>query len=57
MWDLPRSGMEPMSPALANGVFSTEPPEKPIKRYDFMFLLLKPLFVGWPICLAEDIPK
>ena len=46
-----------MSPALANGVFSTEPPEKPIKRYDFMFLLLKPLFVGWPICLAEDIPK
>ena len=26
MWDLPRSGIEPMSPALAGGFFTTEPP-------------------------------
>ena len=25
-WDLPRSGIEPMSPALAGGFFTTEPP-------------------------------
>ena len=26
MWDLPRSGMKPSSPALAGGFFTTEPP-------------------------------
>ena len=30
MWDLPGSGMEPTSPALAGGFFTTEPPEKPL---------------------------
>ena len=29
MWDLPGSGMEPTSPALAGGFFTTEPPGKP----------------------------
>ena len=29
MWDLPRSGVEPMSSAMAGGFFSTEPPGKP----------------------------
>ena len=28
MWDLPGPGIEPMSPALADGFFTTEPPEK-----------------------------
>ena len=28
-WDLPRPGMEPTSPALAGGFFTTEPPGKP----------------------------
>ena len=28
-WDLPRSGIEPVSPALAGGCFTTEPPGKP----------------------------
>ena len=28
MWDLPGSGTEPMSPALAGGFFTTEPPGK-----------------------------
>ena len=26
MWDLPGSGIEPASPALAGGFFTTEPP-------------------------------
>jgi len=26
MWDLPRSEIEPVSPALAGGFFTTEPP-------------------------------
>ena len=29
MWNLPRSGIEPVSPALAGGYFTTEPPGKP----------------------------
>ena len=29
MWDLPRPGIKPMSPALAGGLFTTEPPRKP----------------------------
>ena len=28
--DLPNPGIEPMSPALAGGFFTTEPPEKPL---------------------------
>ena len=38
MWDLPRPGLEPMSPALAGGFSTTAPPGKPhaetfIKQY------------------------
>ena len=29
MWDLPRPGMEPVSPALASGLFTTETPGEP----------------------------
>ena len=29
MWDLPRPGIEPTTPALAGGCFTTEPPGKP----------------------------
>ena len=28
VWDLPESGIKPVSPALAGRVFATEPPEK-----------------------------
>ena len=29
MWDLPASGLEPVSPALADGFLTTVPPGKP----------------------------
>ena len=29
MWDLPGPGLEPVSPALAGGFFTTAPPGKP----------------------------
>ena len=29
MWDLPRPGIEPVSPALTDEFFTTEPPGKP----------------------------
>ena len=29
MWDLPGPGLEPVSPALAGGSLTTEPPGKP----------------------------
>ena len=28
MWGLPRPGIEPLTPALAGGLLTTEPPEK-----------------------------
>ena len=31
MWDLPRPGLEPVSPALAGRFSTTEPPGKPLK--------------------------
>ena len=40
MWDLPGPGLEPMSPALAGGFLTTEPPGKPlISIFIFMFFL------------------
>ena len=30
MWDLPRRGLEPASPALAGGFSTTAPPRKPL---------------------------
>ena len=33
MWDLPRPGLEPMSPALAGGFSTTAPPGKPKIHY------------------------
>ena len=35
LWDLPRSGIEPMSPALADGFFTTEPAGKPPESCSF----------------------
>ena len=35
MWDLPRPGTEPTSPALAGGLFITEPPGKPWYVFNF----------------------
>ena len=32
MWDLPRSGLEPVSPALAGRLSTTAPPGKPLKN-------------------------
>ena len=36
MWNLPGPGIKPVSPALAGGFFTTEPPGKP-----FIYLVLK----------------
>ena len=33
MWDLPRPGHEPVSPALAGGFLTTAPPGKPKSKY------------------------
>ena len=42
MWDLPRSGIKPISPAFVGGFFTTKPPEKPLDigfqtKYDSTF--------------------
>ena len=41
VWDLPRSRIKAMSPALAGGFFTTEPPGKPLgKVFDYLANLL-----------------
>ena len=40
MWELPRPGIEPVSPALAGRFFTTEPPGKPLPQV-FKIKLLK----------------
>jgi len=39
MWDLPGSGIEPVSPALAGGFSTTEPPGKPLIQSSLSNLL------------------
>ena len=40
LWDLPRSGIHPLPPAMAGGFFTTEPPRKPSKQPLTCFLPL-----------------
>ena len=40
MWDLPRPGLEPVSPALAGGFSTTAPPGKPPKSLLVILLAL-----------------
>ena len=54
MWDLPRSGIEPMSPALAGKFLTTVPPEKSAKTLSqqalpvsFGHAALRPLALGY----------
>ena len=43
MWDLPRPGLEPVSPALAGGLSTTAPPGKPTcSSFDFTGKVLRP---------------
>ena len=37
-WDLPRPGLEPVSPALAGGLSTTAPPGKPLKAAILFFI-------------------
>ena len=39
MWNLPRPGIEPMSPALVDGFLTTKPPGKPLGKPPKMLLL------------------
>ena len=38
-WNLPGLGIKPMSPALAGGFFTDEPPGKPLVFFPFHFTL------------------
>ena len=40
MWDLPRPGLEPMSPALAGRFSTTTPPGKPSFSFSIIFLVI-----------------
>ena len=51
MWDLPRPGLEPVSPALAGGFSTTVPPGKPCRR----LLIQKNLQRNFQL-FCKDIP-
>ena len=42
MWDLPRPGLEPVSPALAGRFLTTAPPGKPTLDYTLLVLYFVP---------------
>ena len=48
MWDLPRPGLEPVSPALAGRLSTTAPPGKPEIKSSMIFYLLSPCTCLWP---------
>ena len=47
MSDLPRPGIEPLSPTLAGRLFTTEPPGKPIGRV--LKQAVAPVYVSSPL--------
>ena len=49
MWDLCGSGIEPVSPALAGGCFTSEPPGKP--QFSLCFIVKVEILGGWA-CLV-----
>ena len=47
MWDLPRPGLEPVSPALAGRFSTTAPPGKPPNVFEYEnFLLIRNKSIG-----------
>ena len=42
MWDLPRAGLEPVSPASAGGFLTTAPPGKPYRYFFISFFFPHP---------------
>ena len=50
MWDLPGSGIEPVSPALAGGFFTTEPTEEPNTKYSQICGATGTLVPCWQEC-------
>ena len=49
MWDLPGPGLEPVSPALAGGFLTTEPPGKPLTCIFLTHIVLDPYEQNTPI--------
>ena len=49
MWDLPGPEIEPMSPVLAGGFFTAEPPGKPGTHFERRFYFLVLSLIGMKI--------
>ena len=59
IWDLPRSGIESVSPALANRFFTTEPPGKPshLGYYKLFSRIPLAVYLGSPVAqLVQNLP-
>ena len=52
MWNLPGSGIKPVSPALAGRFFTTEPPRKPWSNFRFIRML--PRHQRFPVYPSSD---
>ena len=50
MWDLPRPGLEPVSPALAGRLSTTAPPGKPHTALFLRCVLISEIFKSEKIC-------
>ena len=53
MWDLPRLGIEPVSPTLAGELFTTEPPGKPHPPSSYCIFMWLFSYLDWEMNLDE----
>ena len=53
MWDLPGAGFEPVSPAQAGGLFTTEPPGKPSSHFIYLFIYFKLCHMAYQILVPQ----
>ena len=56
MWDLPRLGLEPVSPALAGRFSTTAPPGKPLSLFLMRLFLTKPVMSLSSSTLIPKVP-
>ena len=55
MWDLPRPGLEPVSPALAGRLSTNAPPGKPLTIFFFNFYLFIFFWLCWVFVFVRGL--
>ena len=52
---LPNPGIKPASPALADGLFTTEPPGEALRKLNYRHLLCTRYYIDRAVCILSNI--